>query len=139
MRSLFHLNNTLKPHPAVERWLAVAPGELGDLARQWFEVLRACGDDVEETLHDYQPTVCVQGAAFVYIDVFKAHMNIGFFQGAELPDPAKLLTGTGKYMRHVKLKPGSGVETAALTDLIHAAYADLKQRLQASGDKYETR
>ena len=139
MRSLFHLNNTLKPHPAVERWLAVAPGELGDLARQWFEVLRACGDDVEETLHDYQPTVCVQGAAFAYIDVFKAHMNIGFFQGAELPDPAKLLTGTGKYMRHVKLKPGYGVDAAALTDLIHAAYADLKQRLESSGDKNETR
>lgn len=135
MRPLFHLNDTFKPHPAVERWLSVAPGELGNLARQWFEVLRACGDDVEETLHDYQPTVCVQGAAFAYIDVYKAHMNIGFFQGAELPDPAHLLTGTGKYMRHVKLKPGLAVDTAALTELIHAAYADLKQRLQSSGDK----
>lgn len=135
MRPLFLLDNTLKPHPAVERWLRVAPGELGELARHWFEVLRACGDDVEETLHDYQPTVCVDGAAFAYIDVFKAHMNIGFFQGTELPDPAHLLTGTGKYMRHVKLKPGHAVDTEALTDLIHAAYADLKQRLQSAGDK----
>lgn len=132
MRPLFYLNDTLKLHPAVERWLSVTSGEFADLAQQWFEVLRSCGDDVEETLHDYQPTVCVQGAAFAYIDVFKAHMNIGFFQGAELHDPAKLLTGTGKYMRHVKLKPGQAVDAAALTQLIHSAYADLKQRLPST-------
>jgi len=110
-------------------WLAVASGELGVLARQWFEVLRNCGDDVEETLHDYQPTVCVQGAAFAYIDTYKAHMNIGFFQGAELPDPENLLSGTGKYMRHVKIVPGQPVNQDALTNLTNAAYADLKQRL----------
>ena len=131
MRPLFLLNSTQKSDPAVERWLEVASGELGDLARQWFEVLRGCGEDVEETLHDYQPTVCVQDAAFAYIDIYKAHMNIGFFQGAELPDPANLLSGTGKYMRHVKMIPGQSVDTQVLTTLINAAYTDVKQRLAA--------
>jgi hypothetical protein len=129
MRPLFLLGDTQKSDPAVERWLNVAPGDLGVLARQWFEVLSNCGNDVEETLHDYQPTVCVQGAAFAYIDIYKAHINIGFFQGADLPDPQKLLSGTGKYMRHVKVIPEHSINTKAMTALINAAYTDVKQRL----------
>jgi hypothetical protein len=40
-------------------------------------------------------------ASFDYVNVFKAHVNVGFFQGTALPDPAKLLEGTGKRIRHV--------------------------------------
>jgi hypothetical protein len=39
--------------------------------------------------------------------VFTAHVNVGFFRGAELSDPNGLLQGTGKFMRHVKLRPGA--------------------------------
>lgn len=71
------------------------------------------------------------GAAFAYIDVFTSHINIGFFQGAELPDPKGLLEGTGKFMRHVKLRPGAKIDVAALSVLVDAAYTDVKERLAA--------
>ena len=48
-----------------------------------------------------------------------------------LKDPAGLLEGSGKRMRHVKLKPGREVNAAALRDLIDAAYLDIKVRLGA--------
>ena len=105
-------------------------GELGLIARQWFEVMRTCGDDVRELLHDGHPTACVDDAAFGYVNAFKAHVNVGFFRGAEIADPENLLEGTGKLMRHVKLKPEGDVDPTALTNLIKTAYADMKGRLK---------
>ena len=104
---------------------------LGAIARHWFEVMRDCGDDVRELLHDGHPTACVGDAAFAYVNAFKAHVNVGFFRGAEIADPAGLLEGTGKFMRHVKLRPEHDVDTKALTTLIETAYTDMKGRLKA--------
>ena len=92
--------------------------------------MRACGSDVRELLHDGHPTACVGEAAFGYVNAFKAHVNVGFFRGAELSDPDGLLEGTGKFMRHVKLMPGREVNAAALVKLIGTAYADMKNRLE---------
>ena len=104
-------------------------GPLGALARHWFELIRDCGEDVREVLHDGHPTACVRDAAFAYVNAFKAHVNVGFFHGAELADPAGLLEGTGKYMRHVKLRPDVDNDATALVALIESAYTDMKQRL----------
>ena len=106
-------------------------GELGEIARKWFEVMRSCGDDVRELLHDGHPTACVDDAAFAYANAFRAHVDVGFFRGAELADPDRLLEGTGKFMRHVKLRPGQLVSDVALGKLVHAAYVDMKQRVEA--------
>jgi hypothetical protein len=111
--------------------MKVHSGELGAIARHWFEVMRQRGDDVRELLHDGHPTACVGDAGFGYVNAFTAHVNVGFFRGAELADPARLLVGTGKYMRHVKLWPEMGVDPMALTKLIDTAYADMKSRLKA--------
>ncbi len=101
----------------------------GDIAQKWFEVMRNCGDEVREILHDGCPTACLGDAAFGYVNVFKSHVN-GFFQGALLPDPARLLQGAGKFIRHVKVKPGTGETTAVLSRLNEAAYADMKARVE---------
>ena len=105
--------------------------ELASIAQRWFKVMRDCGDDVRELLHDGHPTACVADAAFGYVNAFKAHVNVGFFRGAEIADPKRLLEGTGKFMRHVKLRSGDHVNTTALMKLIETAYADMKRRLQA--------
>ena len=115
--------------PAIHTWMDEHSGDLGAIAHQWFEVMRKCGGDVRELLHDGHPTACVADAAFAYVNAFTAHVNVGFFRGAELADPAGLLEGTGKYMRHVKLRPGSYVDAEALTQLIDTAYTDMKDRL----------
>ncbi len=67
---------------------------------------------------------------FSYVNVFTAHVNVGFFQGASLPDPAHMLEGAGKRMRHVKLKAGMPIDAAALGKLIEKAYADIKTRVE---------
>ena len=129
MSRVFRLSSTAKRKPEIEQWMREQPDELSAIARHWFEVMRACGDDVREAIHDDQPTACIGDAAFGYVDAFTAHVNVGFFLGAQLDDPAGLLEGTGRFMRHVKLKPEHPVDTRALTTLIRAAYADLKERL----------
>ncbi len=117
--------------PAIEAWLQACPASLGPIARRWFEVMRGCGADVRELLHDGHPTACIGDAAFGYVNAFTAHVNVGFFRGAELPDPAGILVGTGKFMRHVKIRPGEPVDVPALTTLIAAAHADMLARLRA--------
>ena len=118
----------VKRDPAVETWMRDHAGDLGVIAQRWFEVMRACGDDVRELLHDGHPTACVSDAAFAYVNAFTAHVNVGFFRGAEIADPDGLLEGTGKFMRHVKLAPDRHVDARALTTLIETAYADMKRR-----------
>ena len=114
---------------AVDRWFDERPGQLGAIARAWFNRLRLCGDDVRELLHDDHPTVCVDDAAFAYVNVFRDHVNVGFFHGAFLTDPSGLLEGTGKRMRHVKLRPDVEVDAPALQALMAASYADIRTRL----------
>jgi hypothetical protein len=132
MQRLFRFPSAQRRDPAVEAWLWTHGGETGALARRWFERLRVCGDDVREVMHDGQPTACVGDAAFAYVDAFRAHVNVGFFLGTELPDPGHLLLGSGRFMRHVKLAPGRDFNAAALGALIQAAYADVHARLSVS-------
>ncbi|HMN46591.1 MAG TPA: DUF1801 domain-containing protein [Povalibacter sp.] len=131
MEKLMRFPSAVRRDPAIERWMREHPGELGAIARRWFEVMRNCGDDVRELLHDGHPTACIGDAAFGYVNAFTAHVNVGFFRGAELADPRGLLEGTGKYMRHVKLRPERDVDAAALAALIEAAYGNMKRHLAA--------
>jgi hypothetical protein len=132
MSQLFRFSSTVKRDPAIEAWMDEHAGGLGTIARRWFEIMRGCGDDVREVLHDGHPTACVADAAFGYVNAFKAHVNVGFFHGAEIADPDGLLEGTGKFMRHVKLGPERDVDARALRKLIETAYTDMKERLRRS-------
>jgi hypothetical protein len=131
MDQLFRFSSSVKRDPAVEAWMKEHSGELGAIAQHWFDVIRKCGSDVRELLHDGCPVACVADAAFAYVNAFKAHVNVGFFRGAKLADPAGLLEGSGKYMRHVKLRPESEIDATALRALIETAYAEMKSRLEA--------
>jgi hypothetical protein len=128
---ILRLCGAVRRDPAVDTWLTDGPVELRSLARGWFVVMRQCGDDVRELMHDGCPVACVDDAPFGYVNSFKSHVNVGFFCGALLEDPARLLVGSGKRMRHVKLTPGCQLNAAALSDLISAAYVDIRVRLDA--------
>lgn len=123
--------SAVRRDPEVDAWFAMPDHELRRMAQPWFERMRGCGTDVRELLHDGAPTACVGDAAFGYTGAFSAHVNIGFFQGAALDDPAGLLQGAGKRMRHVKLRWGEPVNADALNELIAAAYRDIRLRLAA--------
>jgi hypothetical protein len=131
MSPLLRFPSSVKRDPAIEVWMQEHRGELGAIAQRWFEVMRDCGEDVRELLHDGHPTACVGDAAFAYVNAFRAHVNVGFFRGAELADPEGLLEGTGKFMRHVKLRPERDVDSRSLMKLIETAYIDMTARLKA--------
>lgn len=131
MTQIFRLPSAIGKDPSVEAWFA-AGDALRHLTMPWFERMRGCGADVRELLHDGHPTACVEDAAFGYVDAFSLHANIGFFHGAALDDPAGLLEGAGKRMRHVKLRWDRPVDAAALTELIAAAYRDIRSRLDGA-------
>lgn len=128
---ILRLSGMVKRDAAIDTWLSGEPAELRSIARHWFERMRQCGGDVLELIHDGCPVACVEDAPFAYVNTFKAHVNVGFFHGAALDDPAGLLEGGGRRMRHVKLKPGSERDSAALGSLVDAAYTDIKVRLGA--------
>jgi len=136
-QDLFRLSGGVARDPAVEEWLTGGPAELRSIARCWFSQMRACGDDVRELMHDGCPVACVDDAPFGYVDTFQSHVNVGFFQGAMLDDPAGLLLGSGKRMRHVKLRLSVEPDADSLLDLIHAAYVDIKTRLDAESASKE--
>ena len=123
-----------KPHGVLTSQVEVtnvsSQGELGAIAQRWFEVVRNCGDDVRELIHDGHPAACVNDAAFAYVNAFRAHVNVGFFRGAKLADPDGLLEGTGRFMRHVKLRPEHEIDAGALRKLIETAYTDMKARFK---------
>src|SRR5690242_18170753 len=127
---LLRFNSAVERDPGIEAWMKEHASELGAIARQWFEVMRKCGDEVRELLHDGCPVACLGDAPFGYVNVFTSHINVGFFHGASLPDPAGLLQGAGRFGRHVKLRPGTATNAAALRTLIETAYSDIKARVE---------
>jgi hypothetical protein len=130
-QDIFRLSGAVIRDPAVDVWLNDSPAELRSMAQTWFVLMRQCGDDVRELMHDGCPVACVEDAPFGYVNSFKSHVNVGFFCGAMLEDPASLLEGNGRRMRHVKLSPTRPVDAAALKALIDRAYLDIKARLAA--------
>lgn len=131
MERLLRFPEAVARAPAIAAWLREQDADLGVIAARWFEVMRRCGPDVRELLHDGHPTACVGDAAFAYVNAFTSHVNVGFFRGTELADPDRLLEGSGRFMRHVKLGPGRAVDAEALARLIERAYADMARRMAA--------
>ena len=131
MSPLLRFSGAVRRDPAVQAWLLGQPEHLRAIVRPWFERMRECGDDVRELMHDGCPTVCVADAGFAYVNTFRAHADVGFFRGSTFPDPAGLLEGTGKLGRHVKLRPGAAVDSAALEALVTEAYRNIKACLRA--------
>jgi hypothetical protein len=129
MDDVFRLDGAMKRDPRIEAWFSGMTDPHRLMTRSWFERMRDCGADVRELLHDGCPVACVGDAAFGYVNAFKAHASVGFYQGSALADPAHLLEGSGKRMRHVKLRPGEPLDVEALNALIAAAYRDVRRRL----------
>ena len=119
-------------HPAVDDWFAERNDALAKTARAWFERMRSCGEDVTELVHDGCPVACIGDVPFAYVNAFARHVNVGFFNGTALGDPAALLEGTGRRMRHVKLRPAAPIDARALERLITAACEDARAFVNAT-------
>jgi hypothetical protein len=130
MDRLFLFPSARAHDPAVARWFDDRPGPTGTLARATFARLRAAAPDMGELLHDNRPTACIDGAAFAQVGLAARHVTLSFFRGTDLPDPAGLLAGAGRLMRHVRLTSGAPPDPA-LDTLIAAAVAQMRAMLSS--------
>jgi hypothetical protein len=64
---------------------------------------------------------------YAYIGVQGSHVNLGFYHGASLADPEGLLEGTGKELRHVKLRDVAAAKSGAITALLREAISERKR------------
>jgi hypothetical protein len=69
---------------------------------------------------------------YLYLMTCQTRLNLGFYQGIALPDPAGLLEGDGKALRHVKVNGLAMAANPALDSLIRAAVAERRQALGLS-------
>ena len=134
-RRLFRLSASARKDPAVAAWFRAQRAELSAIALTWFDQMRRCGPDVREAMHDDCPVACVGDVAFGYVNAFTSHVNVGFFHGADLDDATGLLEGTGKNMRHIKLRPEGMPDAVAIGHLIEDAYLDIKRRIEGGEAK----
>ncbi|MCA9901674.1 MAG: DUF1801 domain-containing protein [Anaerolineales bacterium] len=107
--------------------LATANPEVATLAAQARALLQ---DVMPEVVEVVWPTQNIAGYGvgpkkmseqFCYIALFKNRINLGFYYGADLPDPHHLLEGTGQNLRHVKISQPEQLENSALRTLVEAA------------------
>ena len=131
MEERLRFNCATAHDPAVDDWFAERNDVLASIAHAWFERMRDCGGDVLELVHDGCPVACIEDVPFAYVNAFTKHVNVGFYNGANLPDPSAVLQGSGKRMRHVKLRPGEQADEGALRSLISSAYEDARAFVHA--------
>ncbi len=92
--------------------------------REVVEVLRRLvleqAPNASETIKWGQPCYSKNGN-LCYIAADVDHVKLGFFRGGDLPDPGGLLEGTGKKMRHVKVRSLDDIPEEGLSSLIREA------------------
>ena len=107
---------------AVERFLGAYSPEvtkLGLAARKL--VLRVVPDSEEKLLRPWKTIAYGRKKKFCAISPHAGWVNLQFHSGASLPDPAGLLEGSGKSMRHLKISAASDLKGKALSELIRIA------------------
>ena len=121
------------PTQQVQAWLEKLPSEKKPLIEALRKRIGSVAPEAHEIIyHDalgYGPT----DSGFdriMYISVFEKHINLGFFYGGFLSDPEGLLVGSGKRMRHIKIRSLHEAENPAITSLLAQAWSDGLPRVE---------
>lgn len=85
------------------------------------ELVKKLVPDATETVNSWNIPTFEYNGPLCYYSVASKHITFGFLQGAHLEDPTGLLEGTGKNLRHVKLKRVEDVHNKSLAALIKSA------------------
>lgn len=112
----------------VEEFLSSLPAGVQAIARELVGVARKRMPGAHEFIYHNAVGYSVSDSPFDRICYIapqkKGYVNFGFFFGAGLPDPNKLLIGAGKRLRHVKIWSVDGAKNPALEKLIAATWKE---------------
>jgi len=119
--------NVNAPTEVVQAWLEKLPAGKKPIIETLSNLIASVAPEAHEMIyHDalgYGPT----DSGFyriLYITVFKEHVNLGFFFGGYVPDPEGLLIGSGKRLRHIKIRSVQDCENPAIRSLLAEAWVD---------------
>ena len=112
----------------IDRFLAGYTPDIRDLTNQVRALIASITPDADENLkvgwkviwYGFGPRMPDQ---FAVVMPTRNHVGLGFAYGSELPDPGGKLEGSGKRMRHVKLRTDADVADPAIAALIRAQVA----------------
>jgi hypothetical protein len=116
-----------RPSPQLLDLLADCSPGVTHLALALRELVLTEAPEAEEILYSVYAEVIVfkmsgrKRGAFCYVAAYSNHVNLGFYFGAELPDPHGLLKGTGKKMRHIRFDSPDDLRHRYLRNYVRAA------------------
>jgi hypothetical protein len=97
----------------IDDYINHAPEDQGIIMQKIRELIQASVPGVKENLKWGRPVFSVD-KDFTYIKTAKGYVTLGFFDFHQLEDPKQLLQGTGKDMRHIKLKKVTDIDNELL-------------------------
>ena len=118
---------TIDDYGTFEDAVAKAGSQARELAYQLRTLVASVMPDVVEVpwprirMASYGVSPKKKSEHFCYISAQKADVNLGFYYGAELPDPEGLLQGAGKLLRHVKIREPKAIRSPGLRQLLKVA------------------
>lgn len=101
----------------VDTYIAESPAAHQDTLRALRDLIFEAVPDTEESFKWKQPVYATQ-KDYLYLKVNKGHVNLGFFSFEKIENPAYPLGGTGKRMRHIKIKSMTDFDREALKKMI---------------------
>lgn len=124
----------------IDRFLEAYPPDIRDLTHQVRALIASVTPDADEYLklgwkviwYGFGPKMPDQ---FAVVMPTRNHVGLGFAYGSDLPDPKGKLEGTGKRMRHVKLRTAADAEDPAIAALLRAQVALLRAERAAPKGK----
>ena len=105
----------------IDSYVDTKPAELRDVAEQLRKLMKKTVKSAKESVNSWKIPTYESNGPMCFFMVEKYHVTFGFLRGTSLPDPAGLLEGTGKNVRHVKLRTAEDVKEPALRRLLEAA------------------
>ena len=130
-----------KPSAQLLDPLAACPPDVAHVALALREMVLSEAPQAEEVLYSVYAQVIVfklagcAGDAFCHINAYSRHVNLGFYRGAQLPDPQRVLQGTGKKFRHIRFDSPDDLELGYLRTYIRAAREHAQTPTKPTGRK----
>ena len=124
----YRYRGTLRHDPAIDAYVQSVKSELGAIVARLVALVRSSVPGHDELRVHGMPQFCIGGEPFCYVVGYAKHVNLGFCEGAGLPDPDGLLEGTGKAMRHIKIRPGAEFPGRTLSRMVREAAKRVRVR-----------
>ena len=119
---------TRRPPKELADFLAAFDPKVAKLHLATRRVVLSAAPDADELIYDAYNAVTAAYSfsgrlkeAFCHVAAYRAHVNLGFNRGVELPDPSQLLRGSGAKIRHARIGQPSDLRSDALLKLVAAA------------------